>query len=167
MARPQSRFVCQACGDAVLRWEGQCRVCGAWNTLVETVVSAPPRPGRLASRGMLAVGDDAQTLRTIAERDVPRLPAGMPELDRVLGGGLVTGSLVLLGGEPGIGKSTLLLQIAAGLVRGPEGAAHVLYATGEESAGQVRLRAERLGLLDDAVADRVMVVPESRVERII
>jgi DNA repair protein RadA/Sms len=99
--------------------------------------------------------------------DVPRLTIGIGELDRVLGGGLVPGSVILLGGEPGIGKSTLLLQAAAGLVRGSAPIARVLYASGEESAAQVRLRAGRLGLLDGPAAGRVSILAEHDVERVI
>lgn len=167
MARPHSRYVCQACGDAVLRWEGQCRSCGAWNSLVETVLREPSRSSRGASRRTASAGAGAQALGDIGETDVPRLTIGIGELDRVLGGGLVPGSLILLGGEPGIGKSTLLLQAAAGLVRGSDTAARVLYATGEESAAQVRLRAGRLGLLDGPAAARVSIHAEHDVGRVI
>ncbi|MEO8571519.1 MAG: DNA repair protein RadA [Chloroflexota bacterium] len=166
MARPQSRFVCQACGESFLRWEGQCRACDGWNTLVETVVRGPSRSERAIARSAgqpsLPVG-----LGAIAEADLPRLSLGIGELDRVLGGGLVPGSLVLLGGEPGIGKSTLLLQAAAGLTRGAETGRGVLYATGEESPGQVRLRAARLGLLDGPSSDGVRVLAEHDVGRIV
>jgi DNA repair protein RadA/Sms len=106
-------------------------------------------------------------LAEIADADLPRLSLGIAELDRVLGGGLVPGSLVLVGGEPGIGKSTLLLQAAAGLTRGVLGANGVLYATGEESPGQVRLRAARLGLLTGSAAERVRILAEHEVGRII
>jgi DNA repair protein RadA/Sms len=128
MARPQSRFVCQSCGETFLRWEGQCRACDGWNTLVETVVREPSRTERAGLRAANAGGSTSPVgLAAIADADLPRLPLGIGELDRVLGGGLVPGSLVLVGGEPGIGKSTLLLQAAAGLSRGGLG---VLYATG-------------------------------------
>jgi len=107
-------------------------------------------------------------LGSVVEPEVPRLSVGIGELDRVLGGGLVPGSLVLVGGEPGIGKSTLLLQAAAGIAaRLQPGDGHVLYATGEESAGQVRLRAARLGLLDGPAGVAVRVVPESEIGRVI
>ena len=168
MARPQSRYVCQACGDAVLRWEGQCRACGAWNSLVETVVREPSRVSR--STGLRAVAGAATAARALGEigvADVPRLTVGIGELDRVLGGGLVPGSLVLLGGEPGIGKSTLLLQAAAGLIRGDDPTIRVLYATGEESASQVRLRAGRLGLLDGLASTRVVILAEHEVSVVV
>lgn len=161
MARPQSRYVCQACGEAFLRWEGQCRGCGAWNTLVETLVKERPATARPAPVGQAAA---PVPLAALAERDVPRRPVGLGELDRVLGGGLVPGSLVLVGGEPGIGKSTLLLQAAAGLAADGDA---VLYATGEESAAQVRLRAGRLGLLATQAADGVRILAESDVERVV
>lgn len=170
MARPQSRYVCQACGEAFLRWEGQCRSCGSWNSLVETVVHEPTRAERARAGVRAAVGRDGgvpRPLAGIAEAEIPRIPVGIAELDRVLGGGLVPGSLVLVGGEPGIGKSTLLLQAAAAIATtvGPTGGS-VLYATGEESTGQVRLRAARLGLLERQAAIAIRVVAESGVERI-
>jgi len=170
VARPQSRYVCQSCGDAFLRWEGQCRSCGAWNSLVETVIREPTAGERSRARVRASAGSagaEPTPLNQIGEAAVPRLRVGIDELDRVLGGGLVTGSLVLLGGEPGIGKSTLLLQAAAGIATGAAAASgRVLYATGEESAGQVRLRAARLGLLDGQAGERIDVVAESTVERI-
>jgi DNA repair protein RadA/Sms len=162
--RPQSRFVCQSCAESFLRWEGQCRACGAWNSLVETVVHEPARrkstPGRAGARPL----DEPTALGAVHEPAVPRQAIGIGELDRVLGGGLVRGSLVLVGGEPGIGKSTLLLQVAAGIASA--GGGSVLYATGEESAAQVRLRAARLGLLDGAPAEGIRVVAEAEVGRI-
>jgi DNA repair protein RadA/Sms len=163
LARAQSRYICQSCGAAHLRWEGQCRTCGAWNTLVETVVREPDSRKRSAGPGA-AAPSIPHSLRDLHEVEPVRVPSGIGEADRVLGGGLVPGSVVLLGGEPGIGKSTLLLQVAAGLA-GTAGS--VLYATGEESAGQVRLRAGRLGLLETSVADRIAVVAESEVGRIV
>jgi DNA repair protein RadA/Sms len=159
VARPTSRFVCQGCGEAFLRWEGQCRACGAWNSLVETVVRDSPK----AVRGLHIAADSGApvALSDIGESDVPRLATGIAELDRVLGGGIVPGSLVLVGGEPGIGKSTLLLQAAAGLGR------PVLYATGEESAAQVRLRAGRLGLLDVPAGTAIEVLADHDIGRIV
>ncbi|HEX7951200.1 MAG TPA: DNA repair protein RadA [Candidatus Limnocylindrales bacterium] len=164
MARPQSRFVCQRCGESFLRWEGQCRACGEWNSLVETLVREPSR-SRSHATGQGGSIAQAAGLAQIADADLPRLRLGIDELDRVLGGGLVPGSLVLVGGEPGIGKSTLLLQAAAGLARGSHGG--VLYATGEESPGQVRLRAARLGLLAGEPGERVRVLAEHDVGRIV
>jgi DNA repair protein RadA/Sms len=161
VTRTQSRYVCQACGDSFLRWEGQCRSCSAWNTLVETLVHEDSPAAR--RRAAPAAGNPPVSLGEISETDVTRIPVGIGELDRVLGGGLVPGSLVLVGGEPGIGKSTLLLQAAAGL----SAAGSILYATGEESSAQVRLRAARLGLLGGAAAASVAVYAESSVARIL
>src|SRR5689334_18356043 len=164
MARAQSRFVCQACGADYPRWEGQCRSCAAWNTLVETVVAARPR-GLRASTGAIAGVPAPVALSAAADGPVDRLTTGFVELDRVLGGGIVPGSLLLIGGEPGVGKSTLLLQVAGGVAAGPGGG--VLYATGEESAGQVMLRAARLGLGSGPAADAVAVLATSEVGAIV
>jgi len=171
MARAETRFVCQACGASFLRWEGQCRSCAAWNTLVETVVRSAARgsdakagTGR-TPRAATSAGAEVVRLSAIVEPAVPRIPTEIRELDRVLGGGLVPGSLVLVGGEPGVGKSTLLLQAAAGVVRAP-GGRHVLYVSGEESAAQVRLRAERLGLMAGPSGDAIAVLAESEIGRI-
>jgi DNA repair protein RadA/Sms len=158
VAKATSRYVCQHCGEAFLRWEGQCRACGEWNSLVETLVRTKPASSASAR---VAVGGDPVALRDIGEASVPRLPTSIGELDRVLGGGIVHGSLILVGGEPGIGKSTLLLQAAAGV------GARVIYATGEESAAQVRLRAERLGLLDAPAGSSIEVLAERDVGRIV
>jgi DNA repair protein RadA/Sms len=162
MARTQSRFVCQACGAEFLRWEGQCRSCAAWNTLVETVITARDRDRRPRVAGSASV--TPVPLSAPAEAAIARFPTGLRELDRVLGGGIVPGSLLLIGGEPGVGKSTLLLQVAGGVA-----AAHgsVLYATGEESAGQMRLRAARLGLGTGPAADAVAVLATSEVGAIV
>jgi DNA repair protein RadA/Sms len=159
VAKATSRYVCQHCGEVFLRWEGQCRSCGEWNSLVETVVRATRAASSVAARATAGAGP--VPLRDIGEASVPRLPTTIGELDRVLGGGIVPGSLILVGGEPGIGKSTLLLQAAAGVGQ------PVLYATGEESAAQVRLRAERLGLLEAAAGSAIEVLPERDVGRIV
>lgn len=164
MARAQSRFVCQACGADYPRWEGQCRSCAAWNTLVETVVSARPR-GIRAGGPAIAGAPAPVALSAPAEGPVDRLPTGIGEVDRVLGGGIVPGSLLLIGGEPGVGKSTLLLQVAGGVATAAAGG--VLYATGEESAGQVTLRAARLGLASGRAADAVAVLASSEVGAIV
>jgi DNA repair protein RadA/Sms len=174
VARAESRFVCQTCGASYLRWEGQCRACESWNTLVETVVRVPTRAeetraagrasGRAAGRVEAGPSPDVVALARVQAPAVPRTATGLRELDRVLGGGLVAGSLVLVGGEPGVGKSTLLLQVAAG-VAGPD--ARVLYATGEESASQVRLRAARLGLVAGATGEAIDVLPTGDVGAIV
>jgi len=176
VGRQQSRYICQSCGAAHLKWEGQCRTCGAWNTLVETVVREADTKRRSTAAGPGGRAGGPQSLSGLREAEPVRIATGIGEVDRVLGGGLVPGSAVLLGGEPGIGKSTLLLQAAAGLAVGPVGPGSpgspgpgrdVLYATGEESAGQVRLRAGRLGLLEGIAAERISVVAETDVGRII
>jgi DNA repair protein RadA/Sms len=162
--RVQTRYVCQSCGEAFLRWEGQCRSCLTWNSLVETAVRPEPRPARPAAGPGFGGGTPTTRLDAVGLATHDRLPVGIGELDRVLGGGLVPGSVVLVGGEPGIGKSTLLLQAAAGVAAaaGPE---RVLYASGEESAAQVRLRAERLGLLGGA-GGGIRIAAESSIDRI-
>lgn len=162
MARAANRYVCTACGAIALRWEGQCRSCGAWNTLVETVV-------RRETRGRGPTGGAATLPEPLADETAAELPgrwpSGLAELDRVLGGGLVPGAVVLLGGEPGIGKSTLVLQAAAGLVAA--GGRRLLVVSAEESSAQVRLRARRLGLAEGAAGRAIEVVSESSVERIV
>src|SRR6202795_4654819 len=146
MARNNPTYICQSCGAAHGRWQGKCDGCGAWNTLVEEGEAARPSgPGRASRKGRLFA------LEPLAGegQEAPRLRAGMPEFDRVTGGGFVRGSVLLLGGDPGIGKSTLLIQVAATLAR----AGHrTVYVSGEEAVAQVRLRAERLGLTDAEVA---------------
>jgi len=162
VARAESRFVCQTCGASYLRWEGQCRSCESWNTLVETVVRVPSKADetRAASRRIARPGVESVSLAHDAATSVPRLTTGIGELDRVLGGGLVPGSVVLVGGEPGVGKSTLLLQVAAAIA-GRD--ARVLYATGEESAAQVRLRAARLGLATGPAAEAIDILAGSEI----
>ncbi len=138
MARPPARFVCQSCGAVTAKWAGRCEGCGAWNTIVEE--PAAPAAGR--ARAASARRIDFVALAG-ATAPPPRAATGIAELDRVLGGGLVPGSAVLLGGDPGIGKSTLLLQAAAALAGAGR---RVLYVSGEEAIEQVRLRARRLDL---------------------
>lgn len=142
MPAVRSIYVCQNCAAETPKWAGQCGSCQAWNTLVETVA---PRVGRAAerrerSRGLVPVA--MEQIGSVRSAEAARLATGIGEVDRVLGGGLVPGSIILFGGDPGIGKSTLLLQLAARLAsRGDQ----VLYVTGEESSMQVRGRAERVG----------------------
>lgn len=159
MSREKSHYVCSECGGTSAKWLGRCPHCSAWNTLEETVapaVSARGAPARFAS---LTRNAPVTTLSDIEASDVERTPTGQDELDRVLGGGLVAGGVVLIGGDPGIGKSTLLLQALDALSR----QAPVLYVTGEESAAQVALRAHRLGL----EASKVRVQAEIRLEQIL
>jgi DNA repair protein RadA/Sms len=166
VAKVQSRFVCQSCGESFLRWEGQCRSCLAWNSLVETIVREPSKAARRVASPTTGSGVPV-SLADVADVAVPRLRVGLGEVDRVLGGGLVPGSLVLVGGEPGIGKSTLLLQAATSLAAGlGSSGGWVLYAAGEESAAQVALRATRLGLVGGPAGRAVRVVAESEVGRI-
>jgi len=147
----KSQFVCQNCGAVASRWAGKCAACGEWNSLIEEAGAAVP-PGfgmARASQGRaVALETLAQTLVKSAHK-VARIPTGLAELDRVTGGGIVPGSALLIGGEPGIGKSTLLLQLGAAFARAGRRA---IYFSGEEAAAQVRLRAERLGLADAPLA---------------
>ncbi|CAM5195309.1 DNA repair protein RadA OS=Castellaniella defragrans OX=75697 GN=radA PE=3 SV=1 [Castellaniella defragrans] len=155
MAKAKTLFLCTECGAATAKWEGRCPHCGAWNTLQETRESAAPSH-RFAP---LAGSTPVRRLSEIEAHEQIRNPSGIEEFDRVLGGGLVAGAVVLIGGDPGIGKSTLLLQALASLSqRGP-----VLYVTGEESAEQVALRAQRLGVSGDGVD----LLSEIRLEQII
>jgi DNA repair protein RadA/Sms len=141
MAKAKSVYTCTECGASSPKWQGQCVGCGQWNTLVETV--ADTVPSGINRYAGLAGGGQLQDLSTIQPRDEPRQATGIEEFDRVLGGGLVPGGVVLIGGDPGIGKSTLLLQALARLA---EAGQPVLYVSGEESSEQVALRARRLQL---------------------
>ncbi|GIK86661.1 MAG: DNA repair protein RadA [Betaproteobacteria bacterium] len=139
MAKARSVHACSECGGRAPKWQGQCPHCGAWNTLVESVAAPPPKRFESVAGARSAI----VPLAGVEPRAVERMATGIAEFDRVLGGGLVAGGVVLLGGDPGIGKSTLLLQACAAL-----GATQrTLYVTGEESVEQVALRARRLGLV--------------------
>src|SRR6201997_1123771 len=153
MAVRAQNFICQNCGAAFARWAGKCEACGEWNTLVEEGADRPRRPMR---KGRPFAIEPLQG----ATHEAPRLASGIAEFDRVTGGGLVRGSVLLLGGDPGIGKSTLLLEVAAAFARNRHRAG---YISGEEAVAQVRLRAERLGLAEAAVD----VAAETSVEDII
>jgi DNA repair protein RadA/Sms len=160
MAKTTTKFVCQQCGFESVKWMGRCPDCGEWNTLAETTVA--PRGGtesraRRASGGLTVEAIPLPRVRAITSE---RLVTGSPELDRVLGGGLVPGSLVLLGGEPGIGKSTLLAQVAGDIALR---AGEVLYVSAEESAQQVKLRADRLGI----GTERLLLLAETDIEAVV
>ncbi|MCA3248390.1 MAG: DNA repair protein RadA [Azospirillum sp.] len=144
MAKASSHFVCQECGAVTARWAGKCESCGAWNSIVEEAApeAAPKGVTAKGGRKIAFVGLDGESDKA------PRRTTGIAELDRVLGGGLVKGSAVLVGGDPGIGKSTLLLQAAAALSK----SARVAYVSGEEAVDQIRMRAARLGLAKSNVA---------------
>jgi DNA repair protein RadA/Sms len=169
MAKEKTVYTCTQCAATSPRWLGKCPDCGAWNTLEEGVAEAPGAT-RHRFQG-LAKAQPPATLADIEASDVERTPTGIEELDRVLGGGIVAGGVVLIGGDPGIGKSTLLLQAAEALSNPQPGAAvaisaaelPVLYVTGEESASQVALRARRLALS----GGRVRVLAEIQLERIL
>ena len=162
MPKSKTRYVCQSCGSVQPKWMGKCPDCGEWNTLVETVVQEPAagRPVGAALTG----GAAPQPLPEIPADGYERIPVPIVELSRVLGGGIVPGSVVLISGDPGIGKSTLLLQLcdalagpAAGGQPGP-----VLYVSGEESAAQIKLRAERMGIR----SPNILVLAETHLESI-
>jgi DNA repair protein RadA/Sms len=142
MAKPTSRYVCQSCGAITPKWAGRCETCGEWNTIAEEAVETAPG---LASKPKTSTRKLEFVDLAGTALPPPRAPSGIAELDRVLGGGLVPGSAVLVAGDPGIGKSTLLLQAAAALAKAGK---RVLYISGEEAVDQVRLRARRLGLQD-------------------
>ncbi|RIL07591.1 MAG: DNA repair protein RadA [Proteobacteria bacterium] len=158
MAKRRSVFHCTECGAQSPRWLGRCPQCGAWSTLMEEPDAAPARAAEFVATPSAAAAKPV-ALRDVAGGGAPRIPTGIGELDRVLGGGLVPGAVVLLGGEPGIGKSTLALQLAASL---QQRGTPVLYVTGEESAEQIRLRAERLADLPEDL----LVLAETRAEAI-
>ncbi len=144
MARAATTYVCQACGAVTGRWAGRCDSCGEWNTISEdTSVSTPPKSARGKGRLISLESLDGDT------KEAPRIISGVKEFDRVCGGGLVPGSALLVGGDPGIGKSTILLQATAALANKKH---RVLYLSGEEAVAQVRLRAQRLGLEKAPVA---------------
>lgn len=155
MAKTRSLYVCDECGSESLKWQGQCPACAAWNTLSAISVSkqSPARAALVAGSG------GSKLLPELADQDEPRVQTGMTELDRVLGGGLVPGSVTLLGGDPGIGKSTLLLQAGDALSK----RIATLYVTGEESLRQVSLRAKRLSV----TAESLRLLAETSVETLL
>lgn len=153
MAKSTSIYVCAQCGGQTSKWQGQCPHCLSWNTLSESVQEAKGRRFQA-----LAASGEVVRLSSVQAREIARMETGQPEFDRVLGGGLVGGGVVLLGGDPGIGKSTLLLQALADI----SNRARTLYVSGEESADQIALRAQRLGLSAD-----IPLLTEIRLEAIL
>ncbi len=158
MAKSRTQYVCQTCGTTSLTWSGRCDACGAWNSFVEEVVQREAPTGRMTARSQAA----PIPITKVEGDAVVRIPTGIGEFDRVLGGGIVPGSLILLGGDPGIGKSTLMLQLCAH-TPGASGDRRVLYVSGEESLPQLRMRAGRLG----ALSDNVLVLSETSVPDIL
>ncbi len=158
-AKPRSVFCCNACGAQSPKWVGQCPGCGAWNTLVETIASVKPGPERGARFADYSAPQTVLPLEAVPIAETTRLSCGLAELDRVLGGGLVPGSVILIGGDPGIGKSTLLLQALATISAG----APALYVSGEESTQQIALRAARLSLS----AQQLRLLAENRMEAVL
>ena len=157
MAKAKTIYVCQACGGSTPRWQGQCPACQAWNTLEESLSESTSSNARFQG---LAQAVPRQKLSAIKAEDMPRLPTGLDEFDRVLGGGLVPGGVVLIGGDPGIGKSTLLLQALAEM---SAAGVSVLYSSGEESAAQIALRAKRIAL----AAPQLEVLAEIQLEKLL
>lgn len=155
--QPATIFVCQNCGAQERKWKGQCSECGEWNTLVEERFR-PDRARTLLSAHVLRTGVSA--FHEIESQDDARTPTGIDEMDRVLGGGIVAGSLVLIGGAPGIGKSTIVMQMADKL--GNNGSS-VLYVSGEESERQIKMRGERLGV----AASNLFLLPETNLQAIL
>jgi len=160
MSKTHTLYICQQCGAQSPKFGGRCTDCGAWNSLVETSIAPAPKSGGSRRGQTTAVPGLPIPLTQVRSSDNQRIPSGMGEFDRVLGGGIVPGSIALIGGEPGIGKSTLLLQIA-GLIGMDDHP--VLYMSAEESPQQIKLRAERLGL----VRDNVHLLAETDVETIV
>ncbi len=155
MVKDKIVFRCQECGYESINWMGKCPDCGKWNTLVEEKVVAPAKHKASNTR----VAGAPQTLSQIKSIDVDRVPTGIGEFDRIVGGGIVPGSLVLIGGAPGIGKSTLLLQVAQPLSR--QGI--ILYISGEESPQQIKLRAERLGV----ASEKLYLISETNIQQVV
>src|SRR3954466_2698361 len=169
MAKKVASFICQNCGATCGRWQGKCDSCGEWNTIAEEGAAADRAiPGRSARKGRVFALEPLSG----ETHEAPRLPSGVPEFDRVTGGGFVRGSVLLMAGDPGIGKSTLLIQAAAALAKTGHRA---VYISGEEAVAQVRLRAERLGLAkapvelaaETSVEDIIATMSEGKPPRLI
>ena len=146
-SKPKTVYSCQECGASATKWAGQCQDCGGWNTLQESTLSGSSKVNRFSGYADQASSAEVQILSSVTAQRLERTQSGMDELDRVLGGGIVPGSAILIGGDPGIGKSTLLLQSLASMSQRTK----TLYVTGEESAQQVSMRATRLHLSVDKV----------------
>ncbi len=160
MAKSKTVYTCTECGASESKWQGQCPSCMAWNTLVESVAESSISTNRYANKFEgLAQSSTLQKLSSIQAADIERTPTGISEFDRVLGGGLVEGGVVLIGGDPGIGKSTLLLQVLCHLGK----SAQAIYVSGEESPQQIAMRAKRLGL----DASQVELLAEINLEKIL
>lgn len=160
MAKRKTKFLCQECGYESAKWMGKCPGCGNWNTMVEEVEKAPAqRKGAFAHSQGVSIAAKPIPVTSIETVNEPRIKTDLEELNRVLGGGVVPGSLVLIGGDPGIGKSTLLLQVSAQLALKKQS---VLYVSGEESQKQTKLRADRLGVM----SDQLLVYSETNLEEI-
>ena len=157
MAKTRTVFYCTACGNETAKWQGRCSACGAWNTIEEHIEK--PAPVGMSKNTGFHAGKTAQRLCQVSSENEIRFSTGMGELDRVLGGGAVVGSLVLVGGAPGIGKSTLLLQICNSLCAGRR----VLYVSGEESEQQIKLRAQRVGV----APEELYILSETRMSDIL
>ena len=158
MAKTKTVFYCTSCGNETPRWQGRCPACGAWNT-IEEHIEKPTASGTKGKSAPVGQSRRPQKLSDVAAEGEIRFSTGMGELDRVLGGGAVAGSLVLVSGAPGIGKSTLLLQICSSLCAGRK----VLYVSGEESERQLKLRAERLGV----APEELYILSETRLSDIL
>jgi DNA repair protein RadA/Sms len=153
MARPTSSYACTECGWTSVKWVGRCAECQAWGTVVER--GAPVAAVRA---GVVPEGRAARPITEFGAESVSHWPSGIAEFDRVLGGGIVPGAAILLSGEPGVGKSTLLLEVAS---RAARTGTRVLYVSAEESASQVRMRADRTGALEHSGADELYLAAET------
>ena len=161
MAKPKIQYQCDECGATLPKWAGQCSECRAWNTLIEVVIEATSNVKSFRNRDHIAVPAEVSFLDAVDAEQSSRLATGMAELDRAVGGGLATGSVTLIGGDPGIGKSTLLIQLLS--VLGHSGGVKTLYVSGEESAQQISLRGRRL----DLALDKIRLLTENNLERIL
>lgn len=161
MAKTNTKFICNNCGAEFLRWQGKCGACGNWDSLQEVQISAQSQSLKLKSQS-LGMASPLVSLDQVDSKNFERIKTNISEFDRVLGGGIVLGSLVLLGGDPGIGKSTLLLQSLVGISQNPN-LSKILYVSGEESAQQIKLRAERLKIKNE----KIFLLAESDLENIL